>query len=533
MGSKPRFPVLMANVVFSAILVGVVVGIGLRSVPAGDAGNAGQDAAQAQSDTELDLRPESAPPEPLDARPFDVALRSPGAGAAGDRPRSSSALRTPAEADLFSFADVAEQVTPSVVTVVSQKRVGGDDFGGFFERFFGNRQEPFVQGHGSGFVLDSNGTILTNNHVVDDADDLTVRLKDGREFEAEVIGMDANTDIAVIRIDAQDLPVVKLGDSDRLRVGEWVLAIGSPFRQALDHTVTAGIISAKGRGNVGLADYEEFLQTDAAINPGNSGGPLVNLRGEVIGINTAIATRNGGFQGVSFAIPINFARNIIDMLLAEGRVTRAWLGVVIQDVTPELARGLDLPRPEGVAIAEVNENSPAEEAGLQEGDVIVAMDGVATERVSAFRNRVSLSVPGQRVELEVLRDGKRRTVEARLGELTEDVLAAVQNQRPRTPEGHPDSQLGLQLADLTPEIAARFDLSRRTSGVVITGVAPGSPAAEEGLEPGDVVRSVNRQRVQSVEEFDAALNLVPSNHPVVLNVKRGGRSFFITLDRTS
>jgi serine protease Do len=323
-----------------------------------------------------------------------------------------------------------------------------------------------------------------------------------------------------------------LGDSDAIRVGDWVLAIGSPFREQLDHSVTAGIISGKGRGNVGLAEYEEFLQTDAAINPGNSGGPLVNLAGEVVGINTAIATRTGTSAGVSFAIPINFARRIVDALLENGRVTRAWMGVQIRDLDPARARELHMERPDGVSIVEVYKNMPADRAGLRVDDIILAIDGQPTSDMARFRNRVSLSRPGQKVDLEILRAGERRHVTVELGELTESVMAEAGVRRGGQPE-LAGPRLGLELAEITPQLARRFDLSERTEGLVIVDVARGSVAAEAGLEPGDVVRSVNRKQVESLEDFDAAIADLPADHPVMLQLKRGSRSFFVTLERNS
>jgi serine protease Do len=381
----------------------------------------------------------------------------------------------------------------------------------------------------------ADGIVITNNHVVDGSETLVVRLQDGREFDATVVGTDAATDIAVLRISAAGLPTMPLGNSDAIRVGDWVLAIGSPFREQLDHSVSAGIISGKSRGNVGLAEYEEFLQTDAAINPGNSGGPLVNLAGEVVGINTAIATRTGTSAGVSFAIPVNFARRIVEALLANGRVTRAWMGVQIRDLDPARARELEMERPNGVAIAEVYRNMPADRAGLREGDVILAIDGQPTSDTALFRNRVSLSRPGQKVELDILREGERKKVTVELGELNDDVLAEAGVRRGgggAQPDIR-DPHLGLELAEITPQLARRFDLSERAEGLVIVDVARGSVAAEAGLEPGDLVRSVNRKRVESMQDFDAAVADLPADHPLVLQVKRGSRSFFVTLERSS
>jgi serine protease Do len=323
---------------------------------------------------------------------------------------------------------VAAAVTPAVVTVISRRRLEGDD-NGLFQRFFGG-EHPSVQGHGSGFILQENGTILTNSHVVEDAEELVVRLSDGQEYNATVVGRDSHTDIALIHVQAASLPVVQLGDSDDVRVGEWVLAIGSPFRASLGSTVTTGIISGKGRDDVNVTDYEDFLQTDAAVNPGNSGGPLVNLRGQVIGINTAIATQNGSSQGVSFAIPINLARDIATRLLHDGHVTRAWLGVDVEAVPTEAARAAGMPHPAGVRVGSVYAGSPAARAGLLAGDIIVALDGQPLEKVSSFRNRIALFRPGQRVELLLLREGATQSLHAVLAELTEEMREEL-GRRPR------------------------------------------------------------------------------------------------------
>ena len=333
----------------------------------------------------------------------------------------------PPSGGLDRFADVAAAVTPAVVTVLSRRRLEGDQ-SGIFQRFFGG-EHPSVQGHGSGFVLQENGTILTNSHVVEDAEELVVRLPDGQEFTATVLGRDRHTDIALLRISAAGLPVAELGNSDQVRVGEWVLAIGSPFRASLGSTVTTGIISGKGRDDVNVTDYEDFLQTDAAVNPGNSGGPLVNLRGQVIGINTAIATQNGSSQGVSFAIPINLARDIAARLLREGHVTRAWLGVDVEPVPSDAARAAGMPHPAGVRIGAVYAGSPAARAGLLAGDIIVALDGRPLEKASSFRNRLSLFRPGQKVELQLLREGETYSLHAVLTELTEELRDELARRR--------------------------------------------------------------------------------------------------------
>jgi len=443
--------------------------------------------------------------------------------------------------DLLSFAEVAERVSPAVVTVRSEKRVRAGEaprgpFGNMapeddpFQRFFGiPRGDQTVRGMGSGFIIDPAGILLTNNHVVQGADKLIVRLQSGREVEGKLVGADPKSDVAVVQIQGGPFPAVDLGSSESLRVGEWVLAIGSPFNQQLEHTVTAGIISAKGRSAVGLADYEDFLQTDAAINPGNSGGPLVNLRGRVIGMNTAIASRTGGYQGVGFAIPIDMAKDIATQLRDNGKVVRSWLGIGINDISTEIARGLELDNTDGVLVSEVTPNSPAEKAGVQEGDVILSMNGTAAGGIAKFRNRVATTAPGTQVELAILRDGIRKTLKARLEEKPEDEVAA-RNRGGGQPRGE---GLGIELANVTPDLARRFDLEARSSGVVVTRVENGSPAAEAGLQPGDVVRAVNRKRVGNVAEFEAAIGRLDSKAPVVLLLRRGLASTYVALQRTS
>jgi serine protease Do len=502
-GSRFFVPALVAL----AILVGVGVGIALKN---SDEGSAGWVERVASLDS--------------------VAL-------AQERD-SRAGMLSP---DLMSFADVAERVSPSVVTLRSQKRLRAGNGQGpatepspedFFRRFFGQPfdRDQLVRGLGSGFIVDASGIILTNNHVVEGADQVTVRFADGRELEAEVVGTDPESDVAVVRVEATGLPAVRFGDSDAIRVGEWVLAIGSPFGQHLEHTVTAGIISAKGRSSVGLADYEDFLQTDAAINPGNSGGPLVNLRGEVVGMNTAIASRTGGYQGVGFAIPINMADRIMQQLRESGKVTRAWLGVSIQELTPAMARGLDLGDARGIVVADVVGGSPADRAGIETGDVILGLDGQPAESVTSFRNRIAATRPGSRVRLEVQRDGRKRDIEVELEEKESERVA----QAPAARSDGPDAALGLRIADLSPELVQRYEIEGAPrDGVVITGVEPNSPAEEAGLRAGDLVRSVNRRRVDSVRELTAALRDLGEDDPVVLLVRRGDQTFYLTVTRTS
>jgi serine protease Do len=520
---------LMATVVvvLAAVVLGGGAGLWMRALQHPPA--TAPDAHQAPAALERALSPPDAPPDPAGS---DGGNEHP----EQDSPPSAQRLPPPLSrrqvlpqpAELPGFADISDLVTPAVVTVSMQKSVREQEFQ-FFHRFFG-RGAPRIEGHGSGFLITPDGTILTNHHVVGDADKLTVTLMDGRKFPAQLVGRDEKTDIAVIRIEASGLPFVKLGDSDRLRVGEWVLAIGSPFREELGHTVTAGIISAKGRGDVGLTDYEDFLQTDAAINPGNSGGPLIDLSGEVVGINTAIATHSGGFQGVSFAIPINFAHSIVQRLLAEGKVTRAWLGVFLEDVSAERAQQLGLPHPEGAEIREVNEGSPAERAGLRPGDVILAMDGRPIEGVASLRNRVSLSRPGQRVGFEVRRGTEKRNVSVELGVLSDQVLADARQKLSRTAR---DERIGVELSDVTRDLQRRFDLEPDVAGVLVLEVAPDSPAEAAGMQPGDVILSLNREPIESTRDFETALRRVPEDRPLVFRVRRGSQSILITLERTS
>jgi len=443
-----------------------------------------------------------------------------------------------------AFASVARETSPAVVFIQVEKTVQqpavqfftpfgeGSPFGDdFFRRFFGTPQpgqpkqfqqapqQQRVVGQGSGFIISKDGYILTNNHVVGDADKVTVKLLDGREFTAKTIGTDVHSDVAVIKIDGKDLPMLQMGDSDKLEVGEWVVAIGNPF--GLSHTLTVGVVSAKGRSSVGIADYENFIQTDAAINPGNSGGPLVDLDGRVVGMNTAIFSRSGGYMGIGFAIPINMVKAIKDQLIQSGSVTRGYLGVVIQDLTPELAKSFGLKDSKGILVSQVSEDSPAEKAGLKQGDVIVEFAGKPVGKVGAFRNRVALKAPGSKEELTVLRSGKRKTVSITIGKLPEGELAAA---------GIPHSleKLGLTVQTLTPELARQFGIQGE-KGVVVTQVTPGSDAALAGINPGAVILEVNRKPVSNAEEFKRAVAQTPEKGVVLLLIKDGQYSRYVAL----
>jgi serine protease Do len=437
-----------------------------------------------------------------------------------------------------AFASVARQVSPGVVFVRVEKTVeqegpfsfvwpqgrhspGEDLLRRFFDFPFQQspRSQKHVVGQGSGFLISNDGYILTNNHVVGDADKVTVTLEDGREFSAETVGADPHSDIAVIKIDEGHLPALKMGDSDAVEVGEWVVAVGNPF--GLSHTITAGIVSAKGRNTVGIADYENFIQTDAAINPGNSGGPLIDLDGNVIGMNTAIFSHNGGYMGIGFAIPINMAKAISDQLIESGSVTRGYLGIVIQDLTPELAQTFGIEGEKGILVAEVTEDSPAAKAGLRQGDVIVSVDDRATGTRGDFRNRIALTAPGTKRTLGLLREGKRLDLTVSIGKLPEDSGQGVKS-------AEATREYGLTVQNLTPELAARLDLEQ-TAGVVVTQVAPGSAADRAGIRAGALIEEVNRKQVANLQEFRQALNESHGDRGILLLVREGRFSRFVVL----
>lgn len=431
-----------------------------------------------------------------------------------------------------SFSDLAEIVRPGVVNIqVSKKpqntgleKFGGNPFGegspfgDFFGPFggFGNRPPARKQqGIGSGFIINNDGYILTNNHVVEDADQIKVKLADGKEFDGKVIGRDPKTDLALIKIkESPDLKPLKLGNSDALKVGSWVLAVGSPF--GLEQTVTAGIVSAKGRV-IGSGPYDNFIQTDASINPGNSGGPLINMQGEVIGINTAIIASG---QGIGFAIPINMAREIALQLQKKGHVTRGLLGVTIQDVTPELAKTLGLGTARGALVSQVLPNEPAERAGIKQGDVIIHYDGKDIENSKDLPRIVAATPIGKEVSVKVLRDGKELTLKAKIGEMEEEATAGI-----KSPD-HP--ALGVSVQNLTPQIARELGV-KQTAGVVVSSVDSGSPAEEAGIQTGDVILSVNRKNVKNVREFSAEIGKAKKGDSILLLVQRGQGALFIAV----
>jgi serine protease Do len=440
-----------------------------------------------------------------------------------------------------AFEQAAAKVSPSVVPIYAESvvKVPGmagmpDDalrqfFGDqFFRRFFGEapEQKQIQRSLGSGVIVSKDGYILTNNHVVAGAQKLTVYLSDKQSYRAKVVGTDPQSDVAVVRIDAADLPAATLGSSAGVRVGEWVIAVGNPFQ--LLHTVTHGIISAKGRSSVENTAYQDFLQTDAPINPGNSGGALADLDGNVIGINTAIATPSGGNVGLGFAIPIDMAKSIMEQLIAKGKVSRGYLGLTPQDIDQDLAKALNLNTTSGVLVSEVVPGSAADKAGLKSGDVITAFNGTKVEDSGQFRQLVAQAAPGSTATLTVLRNGQTLELKAMLAERPGETEAKSAPQK-ESPEARPSSRLGLTVQTLTPDIARQLGYKATETGVVISAVAPASAADEAGLQAGDVVKEVDRVPVQTAEEFERQMRRFKSGDKVALLIKRGGVTFFVPL----
>jgi serine protease Do len=392
-----------------------------------------------------------------------------------------------------------------------------DPFEDFWNNFFGNvPREQKRKSLGSGFIVSEDGYILTNNHVVEKADEISVTLLDKEEFKAEVVGTDPKTDIALIKIKVgKKLPYVHLGDSEKLEIGEWVLAIGNPF--GLGHTVTTGIVSAKGR-IIGSGPYDDFIQTDASINPGNSGGPLFNLMGEVVGINTAIIQ---GGQGIGFATPIHLAKSILGQLKEKGKVTRGWLGVYIQRLTPDMAESLSVPGKKGALVADVTKDGPAEKAGIRSGDVIVKFNGKDVNDEHELPQIVATVKPGKKVDVKVIREGKEQAISVTIGEMEAEPVRRA---------GSPDltKGLGLTAQEITPEVARHLDIENR-KGVIVTSVEPGSPADGAGFQEGDVIRQINRQSVSNTAEFQKLLKKVKDEKTVLFLVERGDARIFLAV----
>ena len=439
-----------------------------------------------------------------------------------------------------AFVQVAQSVKPAVVNIATTQRPRPQegrrapqvppqfrgpfrDFFGedFFERFFGEQPQRERRSLGSGVIVDKRGYILTNNHVIEQADEIEVRLSDKRKFTAKVIGKDSKTDLAVIKIDApDDLPVAKLGDSTKIRIGEWAIAIGNPF--GLDQTVTVGVISAVGRSEVGITTYEDFIQTDASINPGNSGGPLLNLNGEVIGINTAIVATG---QGIGFAIPISMAKEIKDRLIAQGKVVRGWLGVGIQELTEELAAQFGVKPEDGVLVGNVMKDSPAERGGMKPGDIIQEFSGTKISGVHQLQREVAQSPVGSPVRLKVLREKQPVMLTIVLGEQPTDVAAASE---PGSTPAQAAERFGLTVQDLTPELRNQLRLNT-VDGVMVSSVDEAGPAARAGIRPGDVITEANREPVKSTRDFSRILGQMRRGQNLLLLVRRDGNSRFVVL----
>ena len=436
-----------------------------------------------------------------------------------------------------AFSRVVKDVKPAVVHIKVESTVEMSNeyeqfFNNpFFERFFGPQhrfQDPQQrkrqqQGAGSGFIIDKDGYILTNNHVVERADKITVTLSDNSEVEAKLIGADPKSDVALIKIDVDHtLPTVNLGDSESLEVGEWVIAIGNPF--GLSQTVTVGVVSAKGRSRVGINEYENFIQTDAAINPGNSGGPLLNIHGQVVGINSALYSRTGGYMGIGFAIPINMAKSIKEQLQNNGKVTRGYLGVGIQDVDEGLAESFGLDKSGGVLITDVQEDTPASKAGIKNQDIIVKLGDIELKDTQDLRNRIAQTTPGTDIVLHLMRDGKPIELQVTIGEQPADFGKVAQ----AVPDENPLSSFGLVLQDLTPDLAEQLGYKGR-QGLVISEVTPGSPAAVVGLKSGLLIEEVQKVPVKNLEELKLIMQQSQTKDRVLLRIRMGQNSRYIVL----
>ena len=442
-------------------------------------------------------------------------------------PEADKVLSTPMVP--ANFSDLAEKVRPGVVNIQVVKTVKNAGFGGPFPfrtpfgDFFGPFSEqnpqrsPEQQGVGSGFVISADGYILTNNHVIDDATQIKVKLADGKEYDAKVVGRDPKTDLALLKAEGvSGLHALQLGDSDSLRVGNWVVAVGSPF--GLEQTVTAGIVSAKGRV-IGSGPYDNFIQTDASINPGNSGGPLLNMAGEVVGINTAIFSQSGGNVGIGFAIPVNMAKEIAPQLKEKGHVTRGWLGVGIQKVTPELAKSFGLKDEKGALVSQVVKGGPADKAGIETGDVIVAFDGKEILDANELPRMVASVPVGNTVPVKALRAGKAMDREVKIAEMEEkEQVASATTRKP----------LGMSVQNITPEIAKGLGLKSET-GVLVARVTPGSPAAKADIRSGDVIQQVNKNPVRDVEDFRQKIETAKDQETILLLIQRGESNLFAAL----
>jgi serine protease Do len=432
-----------------------------------------------------------------------------------------------------SFASLVKAVSPAVVNISAVRTIKGggrvfrhfmgpfdknDPFRDFFEKFFGDQspeRDLKQRSLGSGFIIDKDGYIITNNHVIERADQIKVRLANEREFSAEIIGRDPKTDLALIKIDSfRDLPSVTMGDSDALSIGDWVITIGNPF--GLNHTVTAGIVSAKGRV-IGAGPYDDFIQTDASINPGNSGGPLLNVRGEVVGINTAIVATG---QGIGFAIPINIAKEIIVQLKEKRRVVRGWLGVAIQKMTPELARSFGIKGGKGALVGDVFAGSPADKANIKRGDVIIEFDGQKIDEMSDLPRLVANTPVGKTVTIKIIREGQEHTLTAKIAEMKEE--------KPPVAKTNVEIKIGLSVQEITPEIAEELGLEDET-GVIVAGVAPGSPAEDADFNQGDIIKEINRKGIKNLRDYRMAMGKAAKEDTILFLVQRKGQTLYLSI----
>ena len=446
------------------------------------------------------------------------------------------------------FTEVAKAVTPAVVnitTVMTSKVMDGrnmpnipDELRERMEEFFGGPNGPFSPrgfrgpqipeprghrggGQGSGVIVSPDGYVLTNNHVIDGAREVTVTLPDKREFQGKIVGTDPKTDLAVVKIDGHNLPTVAWGDASKLQVGEYVLAVGNPF--GLNSTVTLGIVSALGRGRMGITQYEDFIQTDAAINPGNSGGALVNTKGELVGINTAIFSQNGGYQGVGFAVPTSMSKPIYESLIKTGKVVRGFLGIGIQDLNQDLAKSFGVKDAKGALVSDVKEDSPADEGGLKQGDVIISYQGSSVEDAVALQRRVTGTPVGTKVPVTVMRDGHEKELMITIGEQPDTIQTA------KAEAGETDYAFaGVAVQDLDKDQAKELGIKGKVQGVVVTSVEPDSGADKAGIMPGDVIREINRQPVKSVKEFEKVSSTFKKGDNVLILINRRGNALFLS-----
>jgi serine protease Do len=490
--------------VTGGIIIGIVVASNMGWLPSGTAG-----------------------PEPVPSpiiRPVATAPQPPMAGGSGK-----------------NFVEIAKSVKPAVVNIAASRsgKSGEGPHGSplddpFFRKFFGDeffkrdapQREPRERGQGSGVIVEANGLIITNNHVVSKADEIRVFLSDKREFKGKLIGTDTKTDIAIVKIEATGLPTVPWADSDQLEVGEYVLAIGSPF--GLTQTVTMGIVSAVGRASMGIAEYEDFIQTDAAINPGNSGGALVNVRGELVGINTAIFSQSGGNMGIGFAVPSNLSRTVMDQLVRTGKVVRGWLGVAIQDLSAELAAQFGITDTKGVLVSDVMEDSPAKKAGFERADVIIEYDGKPMDSPTHLRNAVAQTPIGKKVSVKLIRDKKPKTIEVTIVEQPKSLgqPGAEESRESTVPTGILSD---IDVHELNEELASRYGLKAADRGVVVIRVKSGSTAEEMGVREGDLILEVNRKAVGSLKSYEQAASGLAKDQAVLLLLKRKGQAIYLTL----